>query len=150
MNTTRFQNFKVQFYDSGSLQSAIISRTSEERPVSISMVAKRDLERYYEVLRKSLPKFSVGEASLLVDALNGCQFEPYSISMLWANVSDAVKEGYGKKWEVDGSAFVERLRAFSYAECMATVDAVERFWSGPYRQEGPLEPRLRDMGLVAN
>lgn len=130
-------------------RSNVPEQASESALKSIlSETARRDLDRYYNTLVRSLPKFSVEEASLLLDALNGCISEPHSVQLLWANIADAVQEGYDKKWEVDGPALVERLRKLSYAECMAVTDAVERFWYGPYRQEGPLEPRLREVGLV--
>jgi hypothetical protein len=68
---------------------------------------------------------------------------------VWALVRDEGKGGgYADKWKVDGEALVERLHSMSYMELLAVVDAVERFWQGSYRQEGPIGPRLREVGLI--
>ena len=113
----------------------ILSRT--EKPADVSQVAKRDLRRYYEGLRRALPTFSEVEATLIVNALNGKRHaDPESMSLLWAEVHE------------DDPILAERMRSLSYIECTAIIDAVERFWLGPYHQEGPIGARLREVGLV--
>lgn len=112
-----------------------------DQGASLSETARRDLGRYYESLRRSLPSFTEAEAELIVTALNGSRHrDPESIGLLWAEVANVNEEA---------TAFTEMmLRNLSYIECAAVVDAVERFWAGPYHKEGPIGPRLREVGLV--
>ncbi len=57
---------KVQF-SAADLESEIGERATQGRE---SIVAKRDLGRYYNVLRRSLPMFTIGEARVIVRAVN--------------------------------------------------------------------------------
>lgn len=107
-------------------------------------VARRDLERYYEILRRALPAFARNEALAILDATNGTLFDPTTAPLLWADVDDS--EGLGEKWGVDTSALVARLRGLSYAESLALVDACERFWS--YGQDADTDLALQASGLV--
>lgn len=114
----------------------------------LSETARRDLDRYYEMLARSLPKFSEEEAMLLADVLNGTMHMPYSVSLLWAEISDALREGYAEKWSVDGPVLVEKLRKLTPFECMAVADAIERAWNSPTYQVSDMGDRLRNVGLV--
>lgn len=107
-------------------------------------VARRDLERYYAVLRRSLPTFDRQEALAILDATNGTAFDPTTVGLLWADVDDA--EGLGEKWGIDRHALVARLRGLTYAESMALVDAAERFWS--YGKDADTDLALEASGLV--
>lgn len=111
-------------------------------------VASRDLARYYELLRRSLPTFTREEAGAICDACNGTLWEPWSMSLLWADVADC--EGLGEKWGIDQAALVARLRGLTYPELVATADAVERFWtsSGTYAISDT-DDALVACGLVA-
>jgi hypothetical protein len=120
---------------SGQLASDVEARSDQvpERP----SVMRRDLGRFYEALRRSMPPFTEAEATLLVNALNGTRHsDPASIALLWAEVAD------------DDPALADRLRKLSFIECAAIVDAVERFWQGPYHQDGAIASRLREVGLT--
>lgn len=119
----------------------------------LSETARRDLQRYYVLLSTALARLflSVEEASLICDALNGTWHQAETMSLAWASVSDAIEMGHlDEKWQVDGAALVEKLRRLSTGETFALVDAVERFWTGPYHQEGPIADQLRTVGLVRN
>lgn len=141
-------SIKVQFYEAGPLKSDLEERVGGGLTSSHSGVAKRDLERYYEMLKRSLPTFTLGEAVLLVDVMNGHIVMPYSVSLLWAEVSDALPDGYAEKWGVDGPALVERLRKLTPFECMAVADAVERAWNSASYQVTNMEEKVRKVGLV--
>jgi len=134
----------VSFRPKGQIEQEIRDRSGGEK--SPSGILERDLERYYEALRRSLPAFTEEEATLLVRVLNGARHaDPASIGYLWAEVADDHSEA---TLEFGKSDFSQRLRNLRYIECAAIVDAVERFWLGPYHQEGPIGPRLREVGLV--
>jgi hypothetical protein len=128
-------SIKVQFYNSKALKECLKARSGDATPVSL--VAQRDLERYYEALDRALPVLTEDEATMLVNALNGkWHADPVNIALLWAEVAD------------DDPALADRLRKMSFIECVAIVDAVERFWQGPYHQEESIASRLREVGLV--
>lgn len=122
----------VSFRPKGQVEQDIKARVGGEK--SPSSIAETAVCRYYEALRRAMPAFTEAEATLLVNVLNGSRHaDPASIALLWAEVAD------------DDASLAQRLRGLSYIECAAVVDAVERFWVGPYHQIGP---RLREVGLV--
>lgn len=137
---------QIQFRAIGELANELERRTENGKPAS--EIARRDLERYYEMLKRSLPKFSFNEAQLMVDVFNGTLIQPFTVQLLWAEVSDAVEEGYAEKWEVDGTALVQKLRSLSSFECMAVADAIERIWRGDYHITD-MDEQIRASGLVA-
>jgi hypothetical protein len=122
-------------------------------------VARRDLARYYATLQRELSTLHLSEreASLIVDALNGCAVDETTAPLLWANVDDAImRDGLDEKWGLtvrrpDGlpdaekaGLLVMRLRELRPGQCMALLDAVERFWRDP----NPLHDALVRVGLI--
>lgn len=111
-------------------------------------VAKRDLERYYALLRRELRSVRLSrereEVMLLLDISNGTLWEPHSIPMLWSEVEDSLEDGVAEKWGVDGPAFVKRLRGLTAGQAFAVVDALERAW----KLGGDLEGAAREVGLL--
>lgn len=115
-----------------------VDARGENRSATIS----RDLERYYTLLQRALKQvsFTVEEACLLADALNGILIDANTVQLLWANVSDAVSlDRLDQKWGVDGQALVEKLRGLNDIQAMAVADAVERFWEEP---EGDIKEKV--------
>ena len=134
---------RVQFR-AGEMLPALQARADVESEAAIAAVAQRDLTRYYDLLRRSLPTFTEPEASLLMDACNGWHIEPHTAPLLWAQIADSLADGLAEKWGVDGPALVARLRALSYAQALAICDAVEVAW----RSGLPTGEALRRVGLV--
>ncbi len=118
----------IQFRAGDTLLLEIQARDEGHGP---GPTARRDLERYYYMIRSSTPTFSEAEARLLVDALSGIITEPHTAHLLWAVVDDAIRLGrLDEKWGVDGWALVQRLRNdLTPFEALAIADAVERVWS---------------------
>jgi hypothetical protein len=113
--------------------------------------ARRDLERYYYMIRSQTPKFTEPEARLLVDALSGIITEPHTARLLWALVDDAIRLGrLDEKWGVDGQALVQRLRHdLCPFEALAVTDAVERVWNLMNdAKSGPMTEVLIRVGLL--
>ena len=100
------------------------------------------LDRYLAILERSrmtmADLLSDGEIGLILDVLNGT--DTISPAMVWAEVEDALPDGYAGKWNVDGPALVGKLKAMSYGECIALVDAVEVWWNRISHGE-QIEPR---------
>jgi hypothetical protein len=150
MTETEQTKQTIQFWPRGGLRGALEARSRDDSRAALSSTAQRDAERYYHCLRKTLEtvELTEPEASLLCDAINGILMEPHTMPLLWANVDDAVRfGGLDRKWHVDGPALVERLRSLSYAQALAVVDAVERWWSGPFQQPDRTAS-LREVGLI--
>ena len=113
------------------------------------ITASRDLGRYYHALREELRavELSESEAMLIIDACNGTLFEPHTIRLLWAQIDDAIViDKLAGKWEIDGPALVAKLRALSYTQSLAVVDAAERYWQGA--DSGTEQPTPQSVGLV--
>lgn len=103
-----------------------------QRGENRSHIINRDLERLYTLYKRTLREtpLALSEACLIVDALNGSLMDANAAPMLWVSVEDAIKlDGLAAKWEVDGPTLVEKLRGLTAFQCMALVDASERFWS---------------------
>lgn len=91
-----------------------------------------DLARYYTALERSRKtlraQFAEGELSAILDICNGTVYEAHSIPWLYASMEDALEDGIAAKWEIDDPALVAKLRALSYIDAAALVDAAERAW----------------------
>jgi hypothetical protein len=135
----------VTFRALPELADALTSRGREGE--SLGGIARDQLERYFECLRRTLAtvQLSEAEASLIADAGNGVLWEAHTVPLLWAQVADAIQdEGLDRKWGVNGAALVERLRGLNYAQALAVTDAITRYW----REPNPIDEALRRVGLV--
>ena len=115
---------------------------------SVHMAAREAVECYAIVLEQELRRLDLTEpeASLIVDALNGCMTEPHTVGLVWANVADAVSlDHLDRKWDVDGPALVQKVRSMTPCQAAALADAVARFWKDTSMPTGE---RLRQVGLV--
>ena len=111
----------------------------EERGEARSTIISRDLERLYTLYQRALRRvnLTIDEACLITDALNGSLMTADTAHLLWASVEDAIKyEGLQEKWGVDVKALVEKIRGLTEFECMAVIDAAEKFWNNEkYRDQ---------------
>lgn len=109
----------------------VLETELETRGDNRNHVIHRDLERLYTLYRLALRevKLTLPECWFLVDMLNGSLMDANTAGLLWADAEDACAlDGLDKKWQVDGKAFVEKLKKLSDAQALALVDATERFW----------------------
>jgi hypothetical protein len=111
-------------------------------------IAKRDLDRYYILLSRSLPTFLESEALFICHALNDSRGNPRMIHRIWVDVCEVLDDS--DQVDFNKIALVERLKALTPFECMAVFDAVERYWVGHYHMDDETsKKRLREVGLVA-
>ncbi len=124
-----------------SLAPEILAAMQARSEGNLSGTISKHLSRYIEALRRERTalrdQLSAEEIGLLCDVCNGSLFEAHTIPLLYAEVKDSLADGYAEKWQVDGPALVTKLRALSYIQDAALVDAIERWWSGPYAAERP-------------
>lgn len=110
-----------------------LSRALAEQHGDISSHSiNRSLDRYHEILRRERVEriFSEAEWSALRDMLNGTLSEPASmcagsLAMGWA---DSLEDGIAEKWGLDAAEMAEKLRALTYPQELAVIEAVERWW----------------------
>ena len=96
-----------------------------------SHIIHRDMERLYTLYRRTLREVSLSlpECWFIVDMLNGSLMDANTAGLLWASAEDACSmDGLDKKWQVDGKAFVQKLKNLSSIQALALIDAAERFW----------------------
>lgn len=115
-------------------------------PGTRSLLIRGALHRYYEIVRRhdpslpredGSPRYTRGELALICDALNGVWMHDWGESRfpvgvgIALEVSDACTLNQAHvKWDVsDWQGLVARLHAASYADKIAIVDFVERFWA---------------------
>lgn len=139
---------KVQFRPA-HLAAHLAARADVDTNAAASQVAQRDLGRYYDLMALTLAsvELSQGEASLIVDALNGTLIDLTAAQMLAAEIADGLDDGLAEKWGVNGPALVAKVGSWSLAQRLAVCDAAERFWRGAHHVEVVGE-RLAVVGLV--
>jgi len=97
---------KIQF-SAGDIEGEIGARATQGRE---SVVAKRDLGRYYSLLRRSLPTSTIGEARVIVRA-----------------VTEAAAPGPGRRGRDDEGAYrVDPLMLWAYVTRMKDVIGDDR------------------------
>jgi hypothetical protein len=137
----------VQFRAAGTLETNLQHRTPTGKPVG--EIARRDLVRYYNLLRLSLPKFTLNEAMLMVEGLDIHSFAPEDINRLWIHINNAIQvHGLDKKWQVDGKALVEKLHNLTMIEYVAVWDAIELVMCNPTPSIAELKERVKQVGLA--
>lgn len=139
---------KIQFRP-GPLTAALEARGAADNATA-SQIADRDLSRYYDLLALALAQvqLSPGEASLIVDALNGTAVDLVAAQGLPYEIADSLEDGLAEKWEVDGSALITKAHGWSLLQRIAVCDAAERFWSGAAYHVENTAARLITVGLV--
>jgi hypothetical protein len=96
----------------------IENRTTGVR--TISQVVCRSIERYAEVAFRHHQEFSPGEEQLLHDSFVG--WDPDALSIMWLPLR---VENYALSRGINADPLLDRLKKFSYAECVATLDEIE-------------------------
>ncbi len=120
---------KTGLYIGPELRDLLAAHTAAGR--SISGTVNTVADRYQETVRRSMPRLSLGEWCLIFDSLNGYFASPASTAVggIALNVSDAVElDRLDEKWDVDGRALVDKLRAMSWPQLLSILDASERWW----------------------
>ena len=134
------------FFRGGPVEKAL-----RERGESAGLVAKRDLERYYEVLAGELltVQFTPFEASRIVEACHpgrvSCGYQ-----LLWAHIENWISlKGLDIQLGSYRGPLPERIRSLTAGQTMAVIDAAERFWvvSGS-QTTGDTDESLRAVGLL--
>lgn len=116
---------------------------------------QKDLSRFYGLMERTLRTIDLTEqeACLIADALNGTwAFEWGGIdnvsaqSAMRIELRDAIGlNKLDKKWDVEEGPFASKVAEWTEAQCLAVLDAVERFWMEP---QAETMDKLREVGLL--
>lgn len=106
------------------------AETALGRGDSLSGSINRIADRYHEVVRRSRVDLLPAELDAVRDALNGWLAEPAATIAGGPalEVEDALQDGLAERHGIDGPELVAKLRALTYPQEVALVDAVERYW----------------------
>ncbi len=110
--------------------------------VELARVINDALQRYFYLLEEKRERledcFYESEIGLMCDACNGTRWNMKTIRFLPRSIEDALEvDRLDEKWEVNGEYLVRKLKELDLLSMCALVDAIERFWSGPYHKERP-------------
>ncbi len=95
-------------------------------------------------------KFSLSEALLMADALNGVIIDAWTKHLLWLSIEDAIRtDELDRKWGVDGAALVERLRNLTPVEQGMIAYRIQQVWGNETFHVDSLVERVKKVGLVA-
>ena len=112
--------------------AGVLANAIGASPPSISGRLATIGDRYREIIRRTRVEARFGEAELnsLRDCCNGTWFEPAQLidGAILANFEDSAPDGLYEKWEIDGPAVAAKLRALTYPEQVALVEAIEQWW----------------------
>ena len=114
----------------------------DEQSTDRSSTIAKSLDRYFYALaaaRRGLrSRFSKNELGLITDVANGALFaSPCAVGFLEHEVAAALVDGGAERWQVDGPALIKKLKALTYCEKLALVDAAERWLHRAGRGEQP-------------
>ena len=125
---------ETSFWTDKKTLQLIQERTQRSRSETIRDIVKR----YVEVCRRHRPDLERKEWYLIVDAFNGTIIdEQFALPNLAAQIEDAIAlDDADKRHAVDGEALLRKLRNLTYAEKLAVVDIVDRFWADVARKGG--------------
>src|SRR2546421_4610038 len=95
-------------------------------------------------------KFSLSEALLLCDALNGVLLDAQTKHLLWATIEDAIRtDELDRKGGVDGDALVARLRSLTPVEQGMIAYRIQQAWENETYYVQSMVERVKLVGLVA-
>lgn len=106
----------------------------DQRGDNRSEQIRMDLSRYYRLLAEARGRLRTlltpAELSAIIDIQNGHWYhERLDLAEITANVADGCRlEGLDKKWNIDGSALLDKLRTLDLLSVHALTDATQRFW----------------------
>lgn len=140
----------------GALGSEVDDRIGGPGNLGAAAIIRRDLERYYggcyEVLRRRT-NFDYVDASMLVDLLGGITFQSNTAHYLWAELEEQVRR---RGWEPESPDYARaatlaaQLRSFSTLDCLAVIDAIEKYEVN-YHDNGQYKDRALEVsGLTTS
>lgn len=123
-----------------------LDRLMSRTETSPSLIAKRDIERYYRLLEATpMPTFTKREALAIVKALNGVRIDTEILpSAVIYNIMGELE------LDADGVAFIDRVKSFSSADLFKILDAAEIFWNSDKYHIEDTDLRLQQAGFTVS
>ncbi len=131
------------------LDQQLAARSSEGK---LGAPAADACARYFALLAAELRALTLtcGEAGAICDVLNSVMLDDIWFTqapvLLAAELEDAAPDGLAAKWDIDLEALAATVRSWTRAQALAVIDAAERWWRLPHKQE--MDASLADVGLI--
>jgi hypothetical protein len=105
------------------------------------------LEHLIDIGRREIAgKFTMGEASLITDAFNGCVFEPRmpTKAVLQMEIEDAIKlNQLHTKWDVSQEEILYKLQEISDLGALAVIHSTRLFWAASAKETVSTDDLIR-------
>jgi len=147
----------------GDLLEPILQRVDpayrDRTNAGASATARRDLSRYYALLRVALASVDLteAEARFLVATYNGTATTVFDdegflqlLAIMPTEIADALRDPPIDLDGIDPLALHTKVAAWSLAQRAAVLDAIERCWNAVTRgdADGDLDAIMRTVGLI--
>jgi hypothetical protein len=116
------QGSPIQFRD------VEVERELDRRSNNHNYAARRDLARYYELLRREMRSLGLLEQDefLIAEACAGMEFTPDTAPFIRTAVREAMEESnLAEKWRVNPEQLNAKLKKLTPGQAMALVDWIE-------------------------
>jgi hypothetical protein len=122
----------IQFRATGLLGAILLNRAARRDGKSLTQTAKRDLARYYALIRMGLARFDLteAEAACLIEAIP--LDAEYGNPEFLAVIESRCRAGMADEWGVDTDALLAKLGVVSAIEEWAILDAARHWWQGAW------------------
>jgi len=125
-------SFRVQ---TEKLREQIEERTGYPATHDSPHQTVRDLlQRYLQIVERSLPDLDEEEWNVIFDVYNGTITEPWALKIAYANLEDTPESVYDRHG-ADKEDLVAKARDWSIAEATAVIDMAEQFWTATSKGE---------------
>ncbi|SHF56694.1 hypothetical protein [Streptoalloteichus hindustanus] len=119
---------RIQFR-TGPLAADLQARTAPDASTSADLIARRDLERYYQVLHHDLHTVDLTreEAHLVCEALSTPDADPSPDTILGSILIAVHIDHLDRSYGVDARALTLKIKWWTVGQRYAVLDAVERW-----------------------
>ena len=127
----------------GRLRADLAARVHIPTTRAVSLVANRDLTRYYDLMHSSLRRLDLpeAEATWLLSIIGSTEATPAPPAGFYHYVERRCRAGIDADSGVDADTLLAKLRPLSHLDVWAILDACEQWWI--------LRPEDNRTGLIA-
>jgi hypothetical protein len=131
---------KISIYAGPAVQALLADRRPGDRSRALNTV----VERYVEVVRRTMPALSLAQWCAVIDCLYGATLDTIGLRGIAMSLADEPE--LAEKWNIDLVALVQRVQAMSFAEVVGLAEVVERFLEVDDRPTEHMRTRLEAFG----
>lgn len=108
--------------------------------------------RYGGIVSAETPTLALAEWQMICDMLNSTIIDTDHrdtdpARFLWSDIAESGKlDGLAEKWEINTESLSQRVRAMSYAQTVAILEVVAKFWRSPKLNDMEMTNLLNECG----